>query len=361
MPKLPKVRPVRAATLADVGRLAGVSAMAASAVLNGARTSSRISEETRQRILKAAAELEYRPNAAARALANRRMQTLGVVGIFGQHQLNHYFLELFNGILDAATVHDQNTTVFTMRSWATESHRLRTICDGRIDGVILIAPVIPPKEDVLPAHTPFVSIHSNTQLPGVINVEVNEEEGACEIVRTLIGQGHRRIMHLTGNPGRVAADRRLKGYKRALASARIPFDPKLVVTGGFEPGAGREAMRQWLRQHAGERLPQAIFGANDNAAIGAMEALAEIGLRVPDDISLAGFDDVLAAQITVPQLTSVRQPLHDMGARAVELLLGRIERRIAPNTPQVIFPVEVVTRASSRPPAASDRIVPKVK
>jgi LacI family transcriptional regulator len=359
MTKTKRVRPVRAATLADVGRLAGVSAMAASAVLNGARTSSRISDETRQRILKAAAQLEYRPNAAARALANRRMQTIGVAAVIEGGELNHYFLEVFNGIVAAAATHEQNTTVFALHNWGPDANRLRTMCDGRIDGLILVAPTFSAKEKILPAHTPFVSIHANARLPEVINIESDEERGAFEMVRLLASQGHRRIMHVAGPEGMIGAERRVRGYKRALASAHLPVTSDLLVNAGsFQADAARDVTRTWLRTHTGDRLPHAIFCANDTMAIGVMEALAEVGLRVPDDVSVAGFDDSIAARIAVPQLTSVRQPLRAMGARAVELLLGRIEHRVPQDAPPVVFRVDLVPRASSRPPPASDRIVP---
>lgn len=361
MPTNKKSRPSRAATLADVGRIAGVSAMAASAVLNGARTSSRISEETRQRILKAAAELEYRPNAAARALANRRMQTIGVAAVIEGGELNHYFLEVFNGIIAAAATHEQNTTVFALHNWGPDAARLRTMCDGRIDGLILVAPTFAPKENILPTHTPFISIHANSRLPDVVNIESDEERGAFEMVRMLLSLGHRRIMHLAGPQGLTGAQRRVRGYKRALAAAKVQVNDDLLLPGtAFNAEAGRDAIRTWLRQHQGEKLPQSIFCANDSLALGAMEALAEAGLRVPDDVSITGFDDSLAARISVPQLTSVRQPLRAMGAKAVDLLLGRIEHRIAATTPSVIFPVDLVIRTSSLPPAPSDRMVPKV-
>ncbi len=349
-PKTKGARSGRAATLADVGRAAGVSAMAASTVLNGARTSSRISDETRARILKAAAQLDYRPNAAARALANRRMQTLGVAAVIEGGELNHYFLEVFNGILAAAATREQNTTVFALHNWGPDAARLRTLCDGRIDGLILVAPTFSPKERILPAHTPFVSIHANHQLPGVVNIESDEERGAFEMVRLLLAQGHRRIMHLAGPTGMLGSERRMRGYKRALASVRIAFDPALVLPAGFSAEGGREALRHWLRHRADRPLPDAIFCANDSVAIGGMEALAEAGLRVPDDVSITGFDDSLAARITVPQLTSVRQPLRAMGMRAVEVLLARIERRGSQGANPIVFPVDVVSRASSSSP-----------
>jgi len=333
--------------------------MAASAVLNGARTSSRISDETRARILKAAGELEYRPNAAARALANRRMDTLGVAAVIDGAEVNHYFLDVFNGVLAAAAAHEQNTTVFSLHNWGDDARRLRTFCDGRIDGLILVAPTLPAEEAVLPSHTPFISIHANARLPGVINIETDEERGAFEMVKLLIAHGHRRVMHIAGPTGQLGPERRVRGYRRALAAAKLPTPPELVlVSKSFATEDGFAAMREWLRAHAGDRLPTAIFCANDGIAIGAMQALAEAGLRVPDDVSVAGFDDSLAARICVPQLTSVRQPLRAMGSRAVELLLARIDHKLPASTPSVVFPVEVVSRVSTRPPLGPDRLVP---
>lgn len=338
--------------------------MAASATLNQARTSSRISAETKERIRQAAAKLKYRPNIAARALATRRMQTIGVAAVVDEGELNYYFLEVFNGILAAAAKHEQNTTVFSLHNWGTDAARLPGMCDGRIDGLILLAPTWTAPESVRSEHTPYVSIHANSILAGVANIESDEEQGAFELVSWLIAQGHRRIMHMAGPAGLTGAERRIRGYKRALASARITFDPALVVAGDFEAGVARAALRQWLRDHSGHLLPQAIFCANDSAAIGCMETLAELGLRVPEDVSVAGFDDTLIARIAIPQLTSVRQPLRAMGSKAVDLLLERIksphEGSVEKNK-SLVFPVEIVPRVSVISPPAVDRVVPSLR
>ncbi len=362
MPNRKKNREGRAPTLADVGRAAGVSAMAASAVLNGAQTSSRISETTRARILKEAARLQYRPNAAARALANRRMHSLGVAAIIEAGEINPYFMEVLNGIFEAAARHEQNITVFALHDWSRDAARIQGFCDGRIDGLILLAPTFAPGKTVLPTHTPFVSIHANSPLAGVVNVESDEERGALEMVRHLGAQGHRRIMHISGPSGMIGAERRVRGYKRALASMRIPFDPQLLVAAAYTTETGRDAVRTWLRRHAAEPLPHAIFCANDAIAIGCLEALAEVGLRVPDDLSVAGFDDSLAARTTVPQLTTVKQPLRAMGIKAAEVLLQRIAHQNGVGTAAVIkpiiFPVDIVPRNSVGAPPVVERLVP---
>lgn len=356
-------RQSKPATLADVGRAAGVSAMAASTVLNGARTSSRIAPETRDRILEAARRLRYRPNAAARALASRRMDTLGVAAVIEGGELNLYFLEMLNGVLEAASRHNQNTTVFTLHNWSTDAARISKFCDGRIDGMILLAPLLSRETaDHLPDHTPLVAVHANLATPGIINLESDEGEGACNVVRHMISRGHRRIMHLSGPRGLLGAERRVEGYKKALLEAGIPFDESLVLEAHYNAPGGRQAIRGWLGRSRGSQLPEAVFCANDAIAMGCIEGLAESGIRVPEDVSVAGFDDTLGARTTVPQLTTVRQPLRAMGAKAVEILLEQIsnpavrsaQRPAAP----FVFPTELVIRNSVGTPPNVPRLVP---
>lgn len=360
MIKVPRKRSSRAATLADVGRLAGVSAMAASAVLNGARTSSRISAETREKILLAAAELKYRPNVAARALANRRMNTIGVAAVVENSEFNFYFLEAFNGIIEAAARYGQNTTVFTLHDWAHDVSRLSDFCDGRIDGLILIGPVLTPDAAAkLPHHTPFVSLHPNLPIPGVVSVETDEERGAYDMVEYLLSLGHRRILHLSAKRGLLGAERRIQGWRRAMADYGVPEDPNMLVEAHYSVSQGRLAMESWLSRNTGQPLPHSVFCASDAIAIGAMEALAARSIRVPEDVSVAGFDDSLAARLSIPQLASVRQPLRLMGNRSVDLLMERISHslsagQLSTNETPVIFGTELVIRSSIGAPAGTN-------
>jgi LacI family transcriptional regulator len=350
----------------DVGRAAGVSAMAASAVLNGAKTSSRISDETRLRILEAATQLRYRPNATARALVQRRMNTIGVASSAWEGGPNSYALELVTGILEASGEYDQNATMFTLRNWDKDVERVHGWCDGRVDGIILLAPTLSREAyKLLPPHTPFVTVHGNQLVPHIVNVESDEERGAYELVTYLISLGHRRIMHVTGDRGLTGAERRIVGYKRALADARIPFSSKLVLPASFNSDKSRPVLREWMLRNEGEQLPQAMFCGNDGIATMVMETLAEAGLRVPDDVSVTGFDDTLAARTTAPQLTTMRQPLREMGRAAVEQLLKQVRRHETSNSPAtdsnpIVFPVELVKRASVAPPPTAVRLVPKL-
>ena len=326
-----------------------MSAMAVSAVLNGARTSSRIAPDTRVRILDAAARLNYRPNAAARALVRRRMNTIGVVVVVEGGELNHYFLEVFNGVLAAAARHGQNTTVFALHDWERDGRRVGGFCDGRIDGLLMIAPLLDAEAvAALPTHTPMVAIHANHALEGIVTLESDEEAGSCALVSRLIELGHRRILHLAGPSGQRGAERRVAGYRRALEQAGLPFDRSLVRVAGFSIPEGREATRLWLRSTSPDERATAIFCANDGVAYGCMEVLSAAGLRVPDDVSVAGFDDTLLTRACVPQLSSVRQPLRRMGECAVEVLLDLTRGAVVPRQGDV-FPTEPVMRASVAP------------
>lgn len=350
-----------AATLADVGREAGVSAMAASAVLNGAKTSSRISAETRERILAAAARLQYRANATARALADRRMNTIGVATTLSRNELNQYFLEVFNGVIEAAAAADQNTTVFALRDWQQGAGRIPAICDGRIDGLILLAPLLDLEAaSCLPDHTPFVSVHANTQLPGVVNLESDEEAGAYAMVRHMLALGHRRILHIGGPADSIGARRRIAGYLRAHAEARVQPPADHIVHGDFSAESGRRTLAAWMERHRGEPLPQAIFGGSDAIALGCLDTLAAHGLRTPEDISVVGFDDTMLARSA--HLATVRQPLRELGHRAVELLLARIQAQHqggAERSPKnVVLSTEIVLGQTLAAPPAEPLATP---
>jgi LacI family transcriptional regulator len=354
---------VRSPTLDDVGRAAGVSKTTVAAVLNHDIPSWSLLPETRERVVAAAAKLQYRPNAVAQALANRRMhsQRIHALGVVIGGEFNDYFFEIISGVIAAASSHSQNTTIVTLKDWNNGSARLHALCDGRVDGVILIAPTFDRSPNALPELLPFVSIHANCPIPGIVNIESDEERGAYILVEHLITLGHRRIMHLAGPGGLVGAERRIQGYQSALNDAGIPFDPRLQLTAGYTTERGRDAMCCWLQRHTGEPLPHAVFCANDACALGALEAFAEIGVRAPDDVSVAGFDDAFTARVSVPQLTSVRQPLAEMGARAVELLLARVDgRRVASRAVplSIVFPVALALRASVGAPPTANRFVP---
>ena len=299
--------------------------MAASSALNGgSRGSARVSAETCERVQAVAQRLGYRPNATARALANRRTNAVGFVTNVLGDEPNLYFLEVFTGFMQGATAAGQTAAVFTLREWDEAPARIPALCDGRVDGLILLAPWLQDDRSAwLPSHTPLVSVQSDSPLDGVVNIDSDNEAGACAMVRQLLAIGHRRILHVGGPLGFSAPDQRIAGYLRAHAEAGVKPAPDHVVRAPLSVDGGRKAMHQWLQHHQGRPLPQAVFGCNDAIALGCIETLSSRGLRVPDDVSVVGYDHTFMARST--RMGTVRQPLQEMGRRAVEVLVERIE------------------------------------
>jgi len=311
-------------TLADVAREAGVSEMAAWSALNGGGSSARVSSETRERVVAAAARLRYRPNATARALVSQRTNTIGFVANFTGEEPNLYFLEVFSGVVQGAAAAEQTTAIFSLHSWDEAPTRIPALCDGRVDGLVVLAPELEDDGTTwLPEHTPMVSVHANRLARGRVNLESDDEAGAYGMVRQMLALGHRRILHVAGPSGFPGADRRVDGYRRAHTELGVTPEPDLVVRSPFTTEGGRAAMQAWLESHRGRPLPEAVFGGNDAIAVGCMESLIARGLRVPDDISVAGFDNTLLARTL--HMAAVRQPLLEMGRQAVEVLMQLIE------------------------------------
>ncbi len=310
-------------TLQDVADAAGVSCMVASVVLNNARSTTRVSASTREKILEAGLRLNYRRNAAAVGLSKRKMDTIGVVATIDGYEVNLYVLELLNGILESAAAVGQNCTVFAIKSWQLEEHRLLDFCDGRIDGLILIAPVLTKSvADNLPHHSPLVTINSDTNIPYAHNLDVNNREAAYRAVDHLVKLGHRQILHISGGTIITNSVHRTEGYIDALHDNGLEVDPALIVHGGFSEWTGRHSMNTWFDE--GRSAPSAIFCGSDAIAAGCMEVLATRGFNVPSDVSVVGFDDTILARTTSPPLTTVKQPFREMGRQAVQLVMEQI-------------------------------------
>ncbi|WP_162250713.1 LacI family DNA-binding transcriptional regulator [Pelomonas sp. Root1217] len=332
-------------TLADVAREAGVSDVAASCALNAGKGSTRVSMETRERVLAAAERLRYRPNATARALSRQRANAIGFVANIANEEPNLYFLEVFNGVVRGATEAEQATCVFPLGGWEEAPKRIPALCDGRVDGLVVLAPYLEDDStNWLPPHTPLVTIHAGMQLQGQVNVEADDEAGGFGIVRHMLELGHRHILCVGGPPHTKGADRRVEGFLRAHAETGVEVGAHHVIRTWFTVQGGREAMETWLQGHRGERLPEAIFCGNDAIAFGCMEALEARGLSVPRDISIAGFDDTLLARTL--RMTTVRQPLLEMGRQAVNVLMQLIEAQRSGQTYEgprnIVLPVEIL-------------------
>jgi LacI family transcriptional regulator len=313
--------------LVEVARLAGVSRSTVSRVLNDDR---RVSPAVRARVQAIVAEHDYHPHAAARSLASRRMRVLGlliskaVVSLF----TDPFYPLLIQGTAEACNAADHTLTMLmdtSVDGTAVEQLYCRVIRGRHVDGLILACQtvddpiVIRLKKD----RFPFVLVGRH---PGaeVSFIDIDSREAAREAVTHLLDHGHRRIATVCGPPNLIASIDRHAGYVTALQEAGLPPDPSLVVFADFTQGGGYRAMRRLLA--AGGRPPDALFAASDAMAFGALAAIREAGLRVPENIAVMGFDGLVDAAETRPPLSTVAQPMADLGREAVRTLLELIER-----------------------------------
>jgi len=330
-------RPRRAATMQDVARQVGVSHQTVSRVLNG---SDSVSDETRARVLQAIEELGYRRNSAARALVTRRSQVLGVVGF--DTTLYGPASTLF-GIEQAAREAGYFVSVASVK--ATTAGTVRAAVDRlieqNVDGVVVIAPLRTGEPlSGLPTGMPAVVVDARSAA-GLASVRVDQEAGGRLATGHLLDQGARTVWHVAGPADWFDAQDRLTGWRAELqrrgARVRRPLRGSWSAASGYEAG----------RQLAQRRDVEAIFVANDQMTLGLLRALHEAGIRVPDDVLVAGFDDVPEAAYYTPPLTTVRQDFAAVGRRSIELLLDQVTRR-SRNGHAVVAPELVVRQSSVR-------------
>lgn len=330
-------------TLDEVAKSAGVSRSTASRVIN---EDARVSENTRLKVREAVEKLGYRPNAAARSLASHRS---GIVSIVIPQAANAVFAEpfftrLFQGIHDRATELGYHIMLSIRKSDdgdLNEQH-LNATRGQLLDGLILTSARIddPALERLLAMELPFVSIGRDPVHPQVSTVDVDNVGGASAAVTHLIQSGRRRVATITGPQAVIPGVDRLTGYRLALKKYEMPVDKELIVPGEFTRTGGYEAMKALL-----DLEPDAVFIASDLMAFGALTALAEAGVRVPEDVAIVGFDDFDASAHTQPPLTTVRQPVYDLGAQAASILIDWIEGRTA-SSQHLTLPTELIVRRS---------------
>jgi DNA-binding LacI/PurR family transcriptional regulator len=324
----------------DVARLAGVSRALVSLVI---RDSPKVSERSRRDVLAAAERLGYRPNLLARNLASRRTMTVGVL-LNDLH--NPFFAEVADGILEAADRTDYRVLFSTgRRRPADEARAVEAFLELRVDGIILVSPHIPAgRVEAAADAVPLVAVCRALRSHAVDTVSNDEQVGADLAVEHLVHLGHEHIVHVDGGAGAGGPPRRA-GYRRAMRRHGLS---DRIVHGDFTEESGSRAVSELL---ADGDLPTAIFAANDVSAVGALDRLEEAGLRVPEDVSLIGYDNTGLAAMHHMSLTTIDQPRAEMGRLAVSTLLERIGRSRTDVVNHAVLP-SLVVRRSTAPPAS---------
>jgi len=327
-------------TIRDVAGRAGVSKSLVSLVMRG---SPQVGVERREAVLRAAAELDYRPNAVARSLVRKRSFVIGVV-LSDLH--NPFFAEVVDGIEEEARAWNYQALFSTASlSPEREAEALETFLQLRTDGLILAGAELPTQDIVaVAALAPVVLVTRSTRSPILDSVTNDDRAGARLAVEHLIALGHGAIAHIDGGRGAGAAARR-SSYLATMRSHGLG-EEATIVRGAFTEEGGADGVERLLARGS---PPTAIFAANDLVAVGALHALGERGLRVPQDVSLVGYDNSSLAALGHVDLTTIDQPRRELGAFAVRLLLERLDRGRR-EARHVVVPPHLVTRGTTSSP-----------
>ncbi len=324
------------ATIRDVARRAEVSVASVSRALNGLNN---VRGETRERIVAAAKELGYVPHAGARSLSLARTRAIGVVlpDLHGE-----FFSECVRGMDREARRRGYLLLLSNMHDDSEQAAVALRAMRGRVDGLLVMAPHITLEslERALPAALPAVLINAPGEVTSRPSLRLDNRAGAEAMVRHLLANGYRRIVHIAGPEGNVDARERLQGFRDALAEL-APDMPMRIIAGDFNEEAGEAAARDILK--SGEPC-DAVFAANDMMAIGCLHTLRQAGKRVPEDIAVAGFDDVPLARYLA--LTTIEVRIAEIGARAVSRLIDMLEGK-GPGAPIELHEPHLIARATT--------------
>lgn len=342
-PRMPEIaKPV---SIKDIARSAKVSHSTVSRALNN---SSRVKSDTVDRIRRIAEESGYRGSAIARSLATRRTKTIGVVVTT---IADLFAAGVVSGIETVAGNHGYSVFLANSNADAEREMRVvRTFEERRVDGIIVTA------SRVGALHLPLLSrmnvpiVLLNNQHPSqfVHSVMIENLSASYEATRYLVELGHRRIAYIGDRNGRQSDTERFGGYRQGLDSGQLPFQPELVVYGSGTPESGMEMMATLLRF---AEPPTAVFCYDDMTALGAIRQIHASGLRVPRDVSVIGFDDLSIVQFTEPPLTTIRQPMSEMGRLAMEAVLDLLGG--SGSTHEIKVRGELIVRGSTGPPNAN--------
>ena len=331
------------ATIHDVAKQAGVAPITVSRVINN---SGYISDKTRDKVQTAISELGYVPNILARSLRSKRTNTLALVFT---DITNPFFTILARGVEDSASFAGFNVIFCnTDESQEKEDNYIQLLLQKQVDGILLVPAGSNTKsiEIIQEQNTPLVVLDRRVSNTSVDIVRGDSEGGAYQLTKYLIDLGHRRIAIISGPRNVSTAEDRLLGYKRAMEENGLK-EYLMSYYGCFTQASGFELTRE-IFSH--DSKPTAVFAANNLMAIGALRALQEIGLKVPDDVALVSFDDIPENLTIFPFMTVVTQPSYELGKRATELIISRINNDTDLDYQEIVFPVEFFERASSGGP-----------
>lgn len=329
-------------TMKDVARLAGVSVQTVSCVVNGTGS---ISTRTRQRVLRAIDELNYRPDPIARSMRTRQTRLIGLLVLDITNPVHSVIAE---AVESAAHANGYKVILYNVsNSPERERESLEAVAEGLVDGLVIVNSVDRERTLRFLAEEEILSVLIDCQSDFTVpTVMVDNVQAGYVATEHLIRLGHRRIAHISGSAPMIISQQRLEGYRRALADHGLTYERVVYLmkaSWDWDFGSGYRAMRELLE---GDPRPTAVFAASDQMAIGAYRAIVEAGLRIPQDISVVGFDDIEAAAYATPPLTTIRQPFTDMAASAVATLLRLMDGQRAEETLHIL-PFELVVRGST--------------
>ncbi len=327
------------ATIYEIAKKAGVSPSTVSRALSG---NGYVSKKMKEKIMAIAEEMNYRPNELARALVTKKSYTIGlVVADIG----NPFFPALARGVEDAANVEGYNIILCNTDSNATKAREyVRLLSSRQTDGVVFCSASVSDShvKTVTDSGIPVVLIYPSNSLKCDM-VACDNLSGGMMATEHLIGLGHTSIAIITAKVNRITGADRLKGYKKALAKHNLRLNDDYILDGDYSMESGYDCTKRFLKL---KYRPTAIFATNDLMAIGAINAVEDEGLKVPDDIAIVGYDDITMASFVKPKLTTVAQPKYEMGNLACKVLLDRIKKPDAQIRSTVLKP-KLIVRGSS--------------
>jgi len=333
-------------TIKDIAKRAGVSVTTVSRALNGYDD---VNEETRRKIKRVAEELSYSPNAVARSLVSRKTRTIGLIisDINRAGAKDAFAYEVLCGINDRAGELNYDLLLFSTSPSKQMEKSYAALCKERnVEGAILSGLRLddPYLHEVIEQDSfPCVLIDIPKTGSNVAHITSDGKAGATMAVRHLLENGHRKIAMINGHNQASVSQQRFEGYREALALYGLTAEPELVYDGKFSEDGGAEAMYQILIRNPGVT---AVFCASDLMALGAMRTLEKMGLRVPEDLSVIGFDDITIASYCSPKLTTIRQDKYEMGYQAAQLLIDMLEERT--DNRKMLLGNQLIVRESTR-------------